>query len=521
MAFSLKRHKELKSSPIYFQGRGSAGAVMFLGTGSDVGKSIVTTAFCRIFKRRGIRVAPFKAQNMSNNSFVTIEGGEIGRAQVVQAEAAGLLPSVHMNPILLKPATGHGSQIILQGKVLGRMEAFDYHKYKPRLRKVVMESYNRLAGEYDLIVMEGAGSCCEMNLKENDLVNFSMAKAVNAPCILVADIDRGGVFAQIIGSFHLMTRKEKDLTIGFIINKFRGDPRLFSSGIDYIEKKTGRPVLGLIPYFQDIKIDSEDSVAVEEDKRPIKPAGPGSINIAVLRLPAISNFTDLEGLEREPDLVVNYLFQPEQFSGEYDFLIIPGTKNVIEDAIWVARSGWKKVIRSFVHRAGKVLGICGGYQLLGRSIMDPGGMESNLKEIKGLGLLPVETCLEEKKTVRKVTGRCLINGKRVAGYEIHMGKTNILSKRGEPFAMIHEPGKKRSWNDGCCVDGGQISGTYIHGILDSPGFRADLLNHFRKNKGLKLRESKYGRLARFHQYDRLADHFESHCDVNRILSYLE
>ncbi len=497
-----------------------AKSIMFLGTGSDVGKSIAATAFCRIFKRRGYRVAPFKAQNMSNNSYVTVEGGEIGRAQVAQAEAAGVLPSVHMNPVLLKPSTDLGSQIILQGKVYGQMDASHYHNFKSRLRSVVMESYNRLAGEYDLIIMEGAGSCCEMNLKHNDLVNFLMAKSVNAPCILVADIDRGGVFAQIIGSLHLMTRKEKEITIGFLINKFRGDPDLFSSGIKYIEKKTGRPVLGLLPFYRDIFIDSEDSVSVQEDKRKPRPVSEGSINIAVVRLPSISNFTDMEILEREPNVIVNYLFRSHELSGDYDCLILPGAKNVMEDAIWLSRSGWKKAIEKFAKGRGRVLGICGGYQLLGERIEDPLGLESVQRKVRGLNLLPIETVLEGKKEVRKVAGTCLVNGKRIGGYEIHMGRSKPLRKEGGPFTRIHQIKDKRSWDDGWSTPDGRIAGTYVHGILDYAGFRGAFLNSLRRSKGLEEKEVKGGRLNRFHQYDLLADHFETHCDVEKILSLI-
>ena len=493
---------------------------MFLGTGSDVGKSITTTAFCRIFKRKGYKVTPFKAQNMSNNSYVTAEGGEIGRAQVVQAEAAGVLPSVHINPILLKPSSEQGSQIVLHGKVFGQMGALAYHEFKPRLKNAVMESYNRLARKYNLIVMEGAGSCCEMNLKKNDLVNFSMAKAVGAPCVLIADIDRGGVFAQIIGSYQLMTRKERALTVGFLINKFRGDPRLFSSGIEYIEQKTGKPVLGLVPFYQDILIDSEDSVAVQEDKRKIRSVGPHTVNIAVVRLPSISNFTDLEILQREPDVVVNYLFRSREFSRQYDCLILPGAKNVMEDAVWLARTGWKRVISRFAKGGGEVLGICGGYQLLGKWIRDPAGVESYRKGVKGLNLLPVETTLEEQKIVRKVAGTCLMNGKRISGYEIHMGRSRPLGSGCGPFLKIHSPGGRKTWTDGWAVNSGQISGTYVHGILDSPGFRGAFLNALRRAKGLKARAPKQGRLARFQEYDRLADHFEAHCDVEKILTLL-
>jgi adenosylcobyric acid synthase len=497
-----------------------AKSIMILGTGSDVGKSIVATAICRIIRRRGYKVAPFKAQNMSNNSFVTLEGGEIGRAQVVQAEAAGLIPSVHMNPILLKPSSGTGSQVIIQGKVFGQMEAMNYHHFKPKLRRKVLDSYNRLAQDYDVIVMEGAGSCCEMNLKDNDLVNFSVAKSFGAPCILVADIDRGGVFAQIIGSFHLMTRKEKDLTMGFVINKFRGDPKLFTSGIEYIEKKTHRPVIGLVPFYEDIFIDPEDSVGVQTDKWELKSLGSRSVNIAVLKLPAISNFTDLTILERETDVVLNYVFRPSDLVKDYDLLILPGTKNVMEDAVWLGRSGWKNAIKGFVKSGKMVFGICGGYQLLGERIKDPSGVESKRKEVRGLGLLPVETVLEETKVVQKVSGLALTNRKRVSGYEIHMGQSRILRERGKPFLEIHRPGRSHTWEDGCYTEDGRVAGAYIHGILDTPGFRGDLLNRLRKAKGLKARPPKQGRLARFHQYDRLADHFETHCDIKKILEML-
>ncbi len=495
-----------------------AKALMFLGTGSDVGKSIAAAAFCRIFKRRGFKVAPFKAQNMSNNSYVTADGGEIGRAQVVQAEAAGILPTVHMNPILLKPSTATGAQVVLRGRVFDQMEAVDYHSYKSRLKEVVESSYRRLMEEYDVIVMEGAGSCCEMNLKENDLVNFPMALYADAPCILVADIDRGGVFAQLIGTHHLMTPREQKITAGFLINKFRGDPRLFESGVKIIEKETRVPVMGVVPFFQDIHIDSEDSVAVQSDKRPPKPVLNSTVNIGIVRLPAISNFTDLEPLDREPGIVVNYLSRPKALSPEYDAVILPGTKNVMEDALWLSKYGWKKTLRAFANKGGVILGICGGYQLLGAHIHDPEGVESKQKTVTGIGLLPMETRLEVQKIVRKVTGVCLANGKRVSGYEIHMGRTAPMTPEGQPFVRIHEPGKKASWDDGWSIRDGRVAGTYVHGILDAPGFRGGFLNTLRAGKGIESRKPRQGRQGRFHQYDRLANHFEAHCRVDDILN---
>ena len=496
-----------------------AKTLMFLGTGSDVGKSVAVTAFCRILKRRGFRVVPFKAQNMSNNSYVTVEGGEIGRAQATQAEAAGVLPSVHMNPVLLKPSSEGASQVIVHGEVVGQMGAAAYYNERRWLKRAVMESFRLLEKDYEVIVMEGAGSCCEMNLKGKDLVNLPMAKAVKAPCILVADIDRGGVFAQIIGTYHLMSPRERTLVMGFLINKFRGDPGLFQSGIDYIQARTQKPVFGLIPFYQDIAIDSEDSVAVQEDRRHLTPVSPETVNIAVLRLPSISNFTDLQALSGERDVVVNYLFRPEEFIHEYDCLILPGTKNVMEDARWIARTGWKQAIRGFVDKGGSVLGICGGYQLLGKSIHDPFGMEAAYKTVRGLGLLPVETTLEKRKIVRKVIGRSLIHGKPIRGYEIHMGITQLLQRHGRPFVRIREPGTRKSWEDGWAMENGQVSGTYVHGLLDAPGLRSAFLNSIRKDKGLGLRTS--SRKGKSRHYDQLADHFEQHCDVARILAILE
>ncbi|MBN1624908.1 MAG: cobyric acid synthase [Deltaproteobacteria bacterium] len=491
--------------------------IMFLGTGSDVGKSVAVTAFCRIFKRRGFKVTPFKAQNMSNNSYITIEGGEIGRAQAVQAEAAKVLPSVHMNPVLLKPSSMLGSQIVLQGSVFGNMNAKAYEAFKPRLRAAVMESFGQLEREYDLIVMEGAGSCCEMNLKENDIVNLSMAEAVNAPCVLVADIDRGGVFAQIIGTYNLMSRKERGIIAGFLINKFRGDPALFASGIEYIEKKTGKPVLGLVPWFNDIRIDQEDSVAIQDDRRIIRPAGRSTVNIAVVRLPCVSNFTDMEALSGERDVVLNYLIRPSELSEDYDCLIIPGTKNVMEDAAWISRTGWKRAVRHFAEK-GTVVGICGGYQLMGMRISDPHGVESAEMSVKGIGLLPVETVLEREKTVRKVSGRCMPDGHRVTGYEIHMGQTYSMGAKGEPWLSISEPGEKTAWEEGCAIEDGRIAGTYVHGIFDSPSFRAGFLNILRRGKGITEKRAGAGPGSRSRRYDRLADHFEGYCDVDKISS---
>ena len=496
-----------------------AKSIMFLGSGSDVGKSIAAAAFCRILKRRGFKVAPFKAQNMSNNSFITIEGGEIGRAQVVQAEAAGLAPSSDMNPVLLKPTSQMGSQIVLQGQVKGQMNAAEYHERKKELLGAVMDSYNRLAGQYDIIVLEGAGSCCELNLKKNDLVNFSMAQRVDAPCILVTDIDRGGVFAQAIGSFLLMTPVEKKMLAGFLINKFRGDPELFVAGREIIEKKTRRPVFGLVPFFDHIHIDPEDSVAVQADHRSIIPPCKDKVNVAVIHLPGISNFTDMEALERETDVLVNYLRRSQNLE-EYDLVILPGSKSTLDDAAWLARNGWVKPIREFARTGGRVVGICGGYQLMGAEVSDPGGVESSLGKVKGLGLLPASTTMEGDKVLRRVVGMDLITGKKITGYEIHMGRTEIHGE-GRPFLQLRLPGETSTWEDGWSTAQGRILGSYVHGLFDSPGWRLVFLNEIRREKGFpEKKRSAPSRGGRFHQYDLLADHYEQHVDVDGILKLI-
>ncbi|MEW5725240.1 MAG: cobyric acid synthase, partial [Thermodesulfobacteriota bacterium] len=422
------------------------------------------------------------------------------------------------------PSSGLGSQVVVHGRVRGQMSATEYHLYKKNLVQAVMESYRKLAAEFEVLVLEGAGSCCEVNLRKGDLVNFALAKRAGAPCVIVADIDRGGVFAQILGSMNLMTRREKELTAGFIINKFRGDPALFQDGLGIIERRTRRPVFGVTPFFQDIFIDPEDSVAVQADKRPAVPPRPDRINAAVVKLPGLSNFTDLEALEREPDVLVNYLHRAGDLAA-YDLLVLPGTKNVMEDAAWLARSGWSARIKEFTAGGGFILGLCGGYQLLGREIYDPLGVESPRKRVAALGLFAAVTVLAGDKVLRRVTGRDRATGGRVTGYEIHMGRTGLLEEspagRVRPFLVLHEPGRGRSWEDGLSLEGGRVLGTYVHGLLDSPAWRRDYLNRLRRRKGLPERRSAApARGGRFHQYDRLADLFEQHVDVGRIMEVM-
>lgn len=498
-----------------------AKTIMFLGTGSDVGKSIVATAFCRIFKRQGFSVAPFKAQNMSNNSYITAEGGEIGRAQVAQAEAAGLIPSNDMNPVLLKPTSNLGSQIVLQGRVHGQMKAAQYHDYKKQLVNSVMESYHRLAQKYEVVVLEGAGSCVEINLKANDIVNFAMAKRAKSPAVLVADIDRGGVFAQVLGSFSLLTPKEKSLTAGFIINKFRGDPALFEDGLDIIKRKSKRDVFGLVPFYDHIHIDPEDSVAVQADKHKIETLSENKINIAVIRLPGISNFTDMEALKLEPDTVVNFLEMPQTLKG-YDLLILPGSKSSLEDAAWLKKTGWDGWIKKFALNQGMVIGLCGGYQLMGREIHDPHMVESKRGRVKGLGLLPLNTTMAKEKVLRRVEGTALGSRRKIIGYEIHMGKTlpTDLNKL-KPFLKLHEPGKSGTWQDGWVSESGRVMGTYVHGLFDSPTWRGGMLNSIRRKKNISEIKRPIDFLkSRDRQYDLLADHFEKHTNVKAIMKHM-
>ncbi len=502
---------------------------MFLGTGSDVGKSITVTAFCRILKNRGIRVAPFKAQNMSNNSYVTIEGGEIGRAQVAQAEAAGLLPSVHMNPVLLKPTSEKGAQVIINGHVHKNMISQEYYAFKNELKQAVGNSYDTLAAQYDAIVMEGAGSCAEVNLRTHDIVNFEMALQTNAPVVLVADIDRGGVFAQIFGTLSIISKKERDLVAGFIINKFRGDPALFEDGIAYIEKETGKPVFGLVPYYHDIHIDPEDSLSLDasikdiarigKDKTP-PPTGVSAsedkIRIIIPRLPHVSNFTDIEALAREPEVDVLWAETPDQIENA-DAVILPGSKNVIYDMRYLHDHRWPAAINNFVKTGkGMVMGLCGGFQMLGRQITDPDGLEGEQEKIDGLGLLDLCTRIGSKKVLRHSTGKEVLFNTRVSGYEIHMGQTT-LGKSAQPFIL----GNNR--NDGAISGNRRVFGTYFHGLFDSGAFRKKFLEHLAAQKGLDLNPDinrpDYWQIKE-KNYDRLADHFSRYTRVEEILQVM-
>jgi len=497
---------------------------MILGSGSDVGKSIMVAGLCRIFRQEGIRVAPFKAQNMALNSFITPEGGEMGRAQVVQAQAAGLAPHVDMNPILLKPSSDVGSQVIVHGRVFGNYAARDYYRLKPRLVRKVMESYRRLAQAYDLIVLEGAGSAVELNLKHNDLVNFSMAKRAGAAVLLVADIDRGGVFAATIGAFHLLTPSERRMLKGFIINKFRGDAALFQEGEAIITRRTGRPVLGVVPYDRDLVLPEEDSVALGKKRRDGTWGEDGVLKIGVVRLPHISNYTDFDPLEQEPGVALRYLDHRDKLDG-LDLLILPGTKNTISDLLYIKESGLFPQIQAYSRTGGRVVGICGGYQILGQEVRDPLGVEGEPRTEAGLGLLPLITTMAGAKTTTQVEARWQDgtgNGV-LSAYEIHMGVTEPRGEGQPAFEIISRNGAPLKVADGWISPNRRVWGTYLHGLFDNDGFRRAFLEEVREEQSAMEtapRELSYKKFQET-QLDRLADLLRRHLDMAHIKTMIQ
>jgi adenosylcobyric acid synthase len=532
-----------------------AKTLMFLGTGSDVGKSILTAAFCRILKQDGYRVAPFKAQNMALNSFITPEGGEMGRAQVVQAEAAGIEPHVDMNPILLKPTSHIGSQVIVRGKVVGNFAAGDYYQYKKGLLPVVRESFERLASSYDVVVLEGAGSAVELNLKEHDLVNLAMAEMADAPCILVGDIDRGGIFAALLGSFMLLTSAEQQRIMGFIVNKLRGDPELFTNGVDILQSRSGRPVLGVVPYFDDIAVAEEDSVALSKRIRDGETRGGGTerLPIGVVRLPFISNYTDFDCFEQDPAVELLYFNRPDQVF-QFAAVILPGSKNTLDDLAFLRRTGLADAILAYEKAGGTVVGLCGGYQMLGRHILDPHGVESDLGELPGLGLLDMVTAMELDKITSQVEAirlpiptpqhetkdrserghnSMVINGQplpeepfglseeSVYGYEIHMGVSRSDGACWPLFRIIKRNGRPVDQLDGLITADGRVWGTYIHGVFDNDTFRREFLGRLRQRRGTAAEFGATAEAFRFRQwkeeqYDRLAAHIRQHCQVDTV-----
>ena len=484
---------------------------MVQGTMSGVGKSLLCAALCRIFKQDGLRAAPFKSQNMALNSYVTRDGLEMGRAQVMQAQAAGVEPDVRMNPILLKPCSDTGSQVIVNGEVLGQMSAADYFRYKPRLIPDILAAYNSLVSEFDVIVIEGAGSPAEINLKENDIVNMGLARLVDAPVLLAGDIDRGGVFAQLYGTTALLEPDERERVKGLIVNKFRGDVGILRPGLTMLEEKTGIPVLGVVPYLR-VDVDDEDSLAPSlERTTPHKP-----LDVAVVRLPRISNFTDFAPLEAHPMVGVRYVRCPNEL-GRPDLLILPGTKSTMDDLLWLRQSGLENAIQRLAAKGIPILGVCGGYQMLGRTLSDPEGTEGDGPQtLHGLGLLPVDTVFETRKVRTRVQGTILapsFAGARVDGYEIHTGRTSV---QGHPFCRLDN-----GQLDGCVS--GDTYGTYLHGLFDSGEVTEALVRLLCEKKGLDHTATtpidRNTHLDR--QYNLLADRVRSSLDMEVVYRIME
>ena len=484
----------------------TAAVIMVQGTASSVGKSLIVTGLCRLFRRAGLRVAPFKAQNMALNSAVAVDGGEIGRAQSVQADAAGIDATVDMNPILLKPEGDARSQVVVLGRPAGSMSAADYHARKPELRVVVREALARLRARVDLVVIEGAGSPAEVNLKDRDIVNMDVAKAAGARVLLVGDIDRGGVLAAFVGTMMLLEPEERALVGGFLVNKFRGDLRLLEPGLVFLRERTGVPVAGVLPYLRGLRIAEEDSVSLDHRRRTRR-AAPGELEIAIVRLPRISNYDEFDALEHEPGVVVRYVDRPEELRGA-DLVVLPGSKSTASDLRWVHESGLGEEVVARAGRGEPVLGVCGGCQLLGQALRDPEGVESAEPELAGLGLLPIVTRFRREKTTARVRARAAAallapdGGGDVGGYEIHMGEVERLS--GPPaLRLLARNGVACDAEDGAVSEDGAVVGTLVHGLLEDDGVRAALLAHLRARRGLAApagppiprREAEYDRLA--------------------------
>ena len=484
--------------------------IMIQGTGSSVGKSIIVAALCRIFKQDGYSVCPYKSQNMSLNSYITMDGKEMGRAQVLQAYAAGIEPQVFMNPILLKPTGDTRCQVIVNGKLYDNHTAEEYHNLKILFKDMLKEQFLEIEKDFDIIVMEGAGSPAEINLRDRDIVNMGMAELVDAPVLIVGDIDKGGVFASLAGTMLLLTEEERERVKGTIINKFRGDIKLLTPGLDMLEEIIKRPCLGVVPYFKLI-LEDEDGAMMEINKKVAAP-----IDVAVIMLPHVSNFTDVDCLKCEEDVSVRFISSIEEF-GRPDLLVIPGSKNTIEDLNTIRNSGFEEKILDY-SRTGRILGICGGYQMLGKTILDPLNIESNRGSIKGLGILDTITTIESEKVMTRVEGNaCLSDFKgSIYGYEIHMGKTMIGENMNNLLVINKENGKEASRFDGVCSKEERIFGTYVHGVLDSTEFREYLLNKIRAEKSIPQKKSPVYEGFRDEELNKLADIVRESIDVNRL-----
>lgn len=482
----------------------SARALMVQGCTSDAGKSALVTALCRCLKRRGIHVAPFKPQNMALNSAVTADGGEIGRAQAVQAQACGLMPHTDMNPILLKPNSDTGCQVIIQGHALRNMEAAAYHDYKSVARAAVLESFTRLSARYEVVVVEGAGSPAEINLREGDIANMGFAEAVDCPVILIADIDRGGVFAHIVGTLALLSETERARVQGFVINRFRGDLALLQSGLDWLKRETGKPVLGVLPYLHGLHIEAEDALPQAATESV------GTFRIIVPILQRISNHTDFDALRLHPGVDFRFV-SLDDAPPPADLIVLPGSKSVCADLAALRQRGWGAHLQRHLRFGGKLLGICGGFQMLGRMIHDPLGLEGTAGSSYGLGWLDMETTLAPEKQLRNVSGRLALNDAIVSGYEIHAG-VSTGAGLDRPFAHLSS-----GLPEGALSADGQIAGTYMHGLFDHP----EAANAILSWAGLSVQSAPDMTALREAAIDRLADAVETHLDMTRILNLME
>lgn len=483
-------------------------ALMFMGTGSDVGKSLIVAGLCRLFANRKIRVVPFKPQNMSNNAAVTADGGEIGRAQSLQARAARAAPSVHMNPVLLKPQSETGAQIVVQGKMIGSASAREFQEMKRSLMGAVLQSFATLQNEADLILVEGAGSASEINLRANDIANLGFARAANVPVILIGDIDRGGVIASLVGTMHVLEPDDAAMIRGFLVNKMRGDPSLFFEGMASVARLTGWTPLGLIPFFEDARrLPAEDALSLSELMKPVSTRGNAQLRIAVPRLPRISNFDDLDPLRSEPQVAVTLIEPGRPIPADADLVLLPGSKATIDDLIVLRAEGWDIDIKAHVRRGGHVLGLCGGYQMLGRRISDPSGIEGPPRTVEGLGLLDIETEFGNEKTLEHVEGTLATSGAAFNGYEMHVGRTfgPGLSRPMLTFA----DGR----SDGAVSSDGRVAGCYVHGLFTSDSARTAFLASFGAEASHESYDAGIDSVL-----DRLATHLERHIDVERLLT---
>jgi adenosylcobyric acid synthase len=499
--------------------------LMVQGSMSSVGKSLLVAALCRIYAQDGWHVAPFKAQNMALNSYATQDGREVGRAQAMQAAAAGVEVTVEMNPVLLKPEADSQSQVVVLGRPWARLKARDYYRRKPDLWQIVTGALDTLRAQYDLVIIEGAGSAAELNLKRGDIVNMAVAQYAAAPVLLVGDIDRGGIFAQLLGTLLLLEEHERRLVRGLVVNKFRGDASLFTEGVSILEQRGGVPVLGVVPFVRDLGIADEDSVALDEMQKA--PAAPDSLTIAVIRLPHISNFDDFDPLRAEPGVTVRFADQPADLHGA-DLLILPGSKTTVADLRWLHERGIASKIDAQAQAGTPVLGICGGYQMLGRAIYDPDGSESNVPEVAGLGLLPVVTHFSHEKQTVRARGQVAANAGLFAGasdlpcngYEIHMGRTVLLDGALPLLHITQRGGQPASDTDGTTSANGRVAGTYLHGLFDNNALRHALLANLAAQRGT-TRMAAPTHFDREAQYDRLAATVRAHLDMARLSQIIE